>query len=125
MLVPRRLRDVRAKMLPERERCRAWATEPSMSTPTRACAGVSVKRLPWYLATTGRLSGSSTAARRRCSAAVASSPPTSTPPTEMPLAIWSSRPESYAYTPPAATSSRTMTAATMKKDRERTLSKGW
>ena len=57
-------------MLPERERCRAWATEPSMSTPTRACFGVSVKCLPWYLATTGRLSFSSTAVRRRCSAAV-------------------------------------------------------
>ena len=62
---------MRAKMLPERERCSAWATEPSMSTPTRACFGVSVKCLPWYLATTGRLSFSSTAARRRCSAAVA------------------------------------------------------
>ena len=83
-------------MLPDRERCRAWLTEPSMSIPTRACSGVSVKRLPWYLATTGRLSFASTAVRRRCSAAVALRPPMSTPPTEMPLAIWSSRPESYA-----------------------------
>ena len=65
---------MRAKMLPERERCRAWATEPSMSTPTRACFGVSVKCLPWYLATTGRLSFSSTAVRRRCSAAVGLEP---------------------------------------------------
>jgi len=48
-------------MLPRRERSIAASTEPSMSTPTRACAGVSVKRRvrvgPEYLATTGRLSG--------------------------------------------------------------------
>jgi hypothetical protein len=34
-------------MLPERERSIAWLIEPSTSTPTRACAGVSVKLLPW------------------------------------------------------------------------------
>ena len=38
---------VRARMLPERERWIAWVIEPSMSTPTRAWAGVSVKLLPW------------------------------------------------------------------------------
>ena len=32
-------------MFPSRERAIAWSTEPSMSTPTFACAGVSVKSL--------------------------------------------------------------------------------